>query len=112
MICTRKLRRAALAVLGLASIATAAAAPKPMDGDIAHTLIGKLRSTKMTPVDAPGGLSGGDYAHGGAEHINGLARVGPNWIVNYTDTDGKGGRLLYWPGSGSYRVFHVTGLTG
>lgn len=48
---TRKLHCAALTALGLASIAAAAAAPKPMDGDIAHTLIGKLRSTKMTPVD-------------------------------------------------------------
>jgi len=109
---TRILRRAALTALSVASITAVAAAPKPMDGDIAHTLIGKLRSTKMTPVDAPGGLSSGDFAHGAAEHINGMARVGRNWIVNYTDTDGKGGRLLIWPGAGSYKVYRVTGLTG
>jgi hypothetical protein len=112
MTSARKLRCAVLTALSLASISAAAAAPKPMDGDIAHTLIGKLRSTKMTPVDAPGGLASGDFAHGGAEHINGMARVGRNWIVNYTDTDGKGGRLLIWPGAGSYKVYRVTGLTG
>ncbi|MEZ5285099.1 MAG: hypothetical protein R2712_09880 [Vicinamibacterales bacterium] len=74
----------------------------------AATLIGQLASAVQRRVDIPRS----EQAHASWNHINGMARVGPYWIVNYTNTSRQTGRLLYWKRGSSYSVYNVDGVGG
>lgn len=76
----------------------------------AEAMIKRLGSATQGFVNGPTSQE----QHAVGNHINGMARVGPYWVVNYTDTGRETGRLLYWDGSpgGSYSVYNVGGVGG
>ncbi|MEZ5293884.1 MAG: hypothetical protein R2745_22565 [Vicinamibacterales bacterium] len=72
----------------------------------AAAMIERLASATQRWVDIPRS----EQAHATRNHINGLARVGPYWIVNYDDVGGDTGRLLYWKRGSDYAVYEVDGV--
>lgn len=104
-----------LLVVGVAWAFSAAASyagnfQPAMTSQKAETLINKLGSASQASVDGPWSPA----AHAVSNHINGFARVGPYWIVNYTDTGRKTGRLLLWNSAAgaAYVTYDVDGLGG